>query len=60
MRALRKVAPGAGLEWTNVEEPGCGPWDVKVRVLRAGICGDGAHRFSPELLGEVPRVAGLG
>ena len=23
-------------------------------------CADGAHRFSPELLGELPRVAGLG
>lgn len=43
MRALRKVAPGAGLEWTTVEEPGCGPWDVKVRVLRAGICGTDLH-----------------
>ena len=43
MRALRKVAPGAGLEWTNVEEPGCGPWEVKVRVLRAGICGTDLH-----------------
>src|SRR5699024_8275944 len=43
MRALRKVAPGAGLEWTDVEEPGCGPWDVKVRVLRAGICGTDLH-----------------
>ncbi len=43
MRALRKVAPGAGLEWTDVEEPDCGPRDVKVRVLRAGICGTDLH-----------------
>ena len=43
MRALRKVAPGAGLEWTNAPEPGCGPWDVKVRVLRTGICGTDLH-----------------
>ncbi len=43
MRALRKVAPDAGLEWTTIEEPGCGPWDVKVRVLRAGICGTDLH-----------------
>ena len=43
MRALRKVAPGAGLEWTRVDEPDCGPWDVKVRVLRTGICGTDLH-----------------
>ena len=43
MRALRKVTPGAGLEWTTVDEPGCGPWDVKVRVLRTGICGTDLH-----------------
>ncbi|MEV0868861.1 L-threonine 3-dehydrogenase [Brachybacterium paraconglomeratum] len=43
MRALRKVMPGAGLEWTTVDEPGCGPWDVKVRVLRTGICGTDLH-----------------
>ena len=43
MRALRKVTTGAGLEWTTVDEPGCGPWDVKVRVLRTGICGTDLH-----------------
>ncbi len=43
MRALRKVMPGAGLEWMTVDEPGCGPWDVKVRVLRTGICGTDLH-----------------
>ncbi|MGO1569445.1 MAG: alcohol dehydrogenase catalytic domain-containing protein, partial [Brachybacterium sp.] len=43
MRALRKTAPGAGLEWTTVPEPDCGAWDVKVRVLRAGICGTDLH-----------------
>ena len=46
MRALRKVAPGAGLEWTNAPEPGCGPWDVKVRVLRTGICGTDLHTLA--------------
>lgn len=39
MRALRMVAPDAHLEWTTLEEPGRGPWDLMVRVLRAGICG---------------------
>ncbi len=43
MRALRKTAPGAGLEFTEVPEPQPGPWDVKVRVLRAGICGTDLH-----------------
>ena len=43
MRALRKVTPGAGLEWTRIDEPDCGPWDVKVRVMRTGICGTDLH-----------------
>lgn len=43
MRALRKTHPGEGLEWTTVDEPGCGPWDVKVRVMRTGICGTDLH-----------------
>ncbi|MEE1616952.1 L-threonine 3-dehydrogenase [Brachybacterium sp. J153] len=43
MRALRKLALGEGLELTEVEEPGCGPWEVKVRVLRTGICGTDLH-----------------
>lgn len=30
------------------------------RSIERAFWNDGAHRFSPELLGELPRVAGLG
>lgn len=43
MRALRKTQPGPGLTLVDLPEPGCGPWDVKIRVLRAGICGTDLH-----------------
>ncbi|NHA68279.1 L-threonine 3-dehydrogenase [Phycicoccus flavus] len=43
MRALRKVDAGPGLELVEVPEPVCGPKDVLVRVLRAGICGTDLH-----------------
>lgn len=43
MRALVKPGPGPGLELTEVPEPLCGPNDVKVRVLRAGLCGTDLH-----------------
>ncbi|MFC0676094.1 L-threonine 3-dehydrogenase [Brachybacterium hainanense] len=43
MLALRKTGPHQGLELSRVPEPGCGPWDVKIRVLRAGICGTDLH-----------------
>lgn len=43
VRALRKVSAGPGLELVDVAEPDCGPKDVKVRVLRAGICGTDLH-----------------
>ncbi len=43
MRALRKVTAGPGLELVDVPEPECGPKDVTVRVLRAGLCGTDLH-----------------
>ncbi|GAB2547660.1 L-threonine 3-dehydrogenase [Brachybacterium huguangmaarense] len=43
MRALRKTAPGPGLELVDIPEPTCGPDDVKIRVMRAGICGTDLH-----------------
>lgn len=43
MRALRKVAPGPGLELVDIPEPPCGEKDVKIRVLRAGLCGTDIH-----------------
>ncbi|GAA1489875.1 threonine 3-dehydrogenase [Brachybacterium sacelli] len=43
MRALRKTEPGPGLSLVDLPEPGTGPLDVKIRVLRAGICGTDLH-----------------
>ena len=43
MRALAKMRPGAGLELIDRPEPTGGDWDVKIRVLRAGLCGTDLH-----------------
>jgi len=43
VRALRKVTAGPGLELVDVPEPDCGDKDVKIRVLRAGLCGTDLH-----------------
>lgn len=45
MRALVKTAPGPGLELVEVPEPRCGPSDVKLRVLRTGLCGTDLHLY---------------
>ena len=38
-----KTHAGPGLELLDVPEPVCGPWQVKIRVLRAGLCGTDLH-----------------
>lgn len=43
MRALRKTSPAPGLEMVDIPAPDCGPWDVRIRVMRAGICGTDLH-----------------
>ena len=43
MKALYKAAAGPGLELTERPEPDAGPGEVKVRVLRTGICGTDLH-----------------
>ncbi|QAY74837.1 L-threonine 3-dehydrogenase [Agromyces protaetiae] len=43
MKALFKAAPGAGFEFTDRPEPVTRPADVKIRVLRTGICGTDLH-----------------
>ena len=43
VRALRKVTAGPGLELVDIPEPPCGDKDVKLRVLRAGLCGTDLH-----------------
>ncbi len=43
VRALVKTTAGPGLELIDVPEPECGESDVKIRVLRAGLCGTDLH-----------------
>ena len=43
MRALTKLAAGPGLQLVDRPEPVCGPRDVKIRVMRAGLCGTDLH-----------------
>lgn len=43
MRALVKTSAGPGLEFIDVPEPDAGPGEVKIRVLRAGLCGTDLH-----------------
>jgi threonine 3-dehydrogenase len=43
VRALVKMQAGPGLELMDVPEPVTGPNDVKLRVLRAGLCGTDLH-----------------
>ncbi|MFN4846422.1 MAG: L-threonine 3-dehydrogenase [Rhodoluna sp.] len=43
MRALVKTGPHKGLEMQDVAEPTVGETDVKIRVLRTGICGTDLH-----------------
>ncbi|MFQ5678136.1 MAG: L-threonine 3-dehydrogenase [Gemmatimonadota bacterium] len=45
MRAIRKTAPGVGLELGEVERPGIQADEVLVRVTRAGICGTDLHIY---------------
>src|SRR6476620_539224 len=43
VRALVKTTARPGLELLEVPEPAMGPTDVKIRVLRAGLCGTDLH-----------------
>lgn len=43
MRALVKPRLGPGLELVDVPDPEPGPDEVKIRVLRAGVCGTDLH-----------------
>ncbi len=43
MRAIVKAAPGPGIEIREVPTPGCGPGELLLRVLRAGVCGTDLH-----------------
>lgn len=46
MRALRKMAAAPGLELCEIPEPTPGFGEVKIRVMRAGLCGTDIHLFN--------------
>jgi threonine 3-dehydrogenase len=62
MKALYKAGPIAGFEFTERPEPQAGPGEVKIRVLRTGICGTDLHieSWDPWAAGAVdaPLIAG--
>jgi threonine 3-dehydrogenase len=43
VKALYKAVPSAGLELVERPQPSAGPGEVKIRVLRTGICGTDLH-----------------
>lgn len=43
VRALVKTEAGPGLQFIDIPEPSCGEADVRIRVLRAGLCGTDLH-----------------
>ncbi|MFC5369655.1 L-threonine 3-dehydrogenase [Arcanobacterium bovis] len=62
MKALVKTKPQVGLELIDIPEPEVGPNDVKVQVLRTGICGTDVHiqRWDPwaQKVVQTPRIIG--
>ena len=52
MKALYKPAARPGFEFTDRPEPRAGPGEVKIRVLRTGICGTDLHIESWDALGR--------
>jgi threonine 3-dehydrogenase len=45
MRAIVKGSPGPGAEIREVPVPECGPGELLLRVLRAGVCGTDLHIY---------------
>ncbi|MDO4665114.1 MAG: L-threonine 3-dehydrogenase [Actinomycetaceae bacterium] len=45
MRALRKMTQAPGLQLCSIPEPTPGRGEVKIRVLRAGLCGTDVHLY---------------
>jgi threonine 3-dehydrogenase len=43
VKALFKAAPGPGFDYLDRPEPEPGPSEVKIRVLRTGLCGTDLH-----------------
>lgn len=45
MKAIVKASAGPGAEIRDVPVPSCGPTEVLLRVLRAGVCGTDLHIY---------------
>src|SRR5690242_8095006 len=45
MKAVVKAAAGPGAEIRDVPVPTCGPGDLLLKVLRAGVCGTDLHIY---------------
>ena len=59
MKAIRLVAAGQPLVQGRIERPRCGPHDVLVRVMAAGICHSDAHyRAGSAPAGPLPLTLG--
>ncbi|MFM9889711.1 MAG: L-threonine 3-dehydrogenase [Rickettsiales bacterium] len=62
MKALVKSKSAEGIWLTEVPEPECGVNDVKIRVLKTGICGTDVHIYNWDEWAKktikVPTVAG--
>jgi threonine 3-dehydrogenase len=46
MRAVVKAGPGPGVEIREVPVPTCGPRELLIKVLRAGVCGTDLHIYT--------------
>jgi threonine 3-dehydrogenase len=46
MRAVVKASRGPGVEIREVPVPACGPTEVLLKVLRAGVCGTDLHIYT--------------
>lgn len=62
MKALVKLKAAEGIWLTDVAEPACGVNDVKIRVLKTGICGTDVHIYNWDEWAKktikVPTIAG--
>jgi L-iditol 2-dehydrogenase len=59
MKALVKFAPGPGnVEVRDVEEPKCGPTQVKVEVAFCGLCGTDIHVLQDTFRNYPPVILG--
>lgn len=59
MKAIVKAKNAPGLWLQDVPEPVCGPLDVKIKVLRTGICGTDLHIYNWDAWAQANVPVGL-